>query len=386
MALQDERSRLTLAADGTEPEDEGVTIDRPFDPATIDVITRTPTVDLLLKRLRNGALDLTPDFQRHAGVWSEADQSRLIESLLLRIPLPTLYAAESGDDGWVVVDGIQRLTTIARFVNPKLVAESYGSSTPLRLRDLEYLKAYEGKTYEQLPGSLQTRIDETELLVHLIRSGTPEEVKFNIFARINTGGRPLTPQELRHALVPGPARSLLAKLAESKEFRVATGNSIRSSRMADREMALRFLAFRITDPNEYPRGDLDRFLVEAMHRINRLTPKDHDRLTAEFRQSMIDAYAIFGKFAFRKRDLENLRYLVPVNKALFETVSVSLAGLGKQRVKVLVDRRKLVEERFLDLLRHDARFVSAISVGTGDVEKVRLRFRTFRALLEGVSA
>lgn len=158
----------------------------------------------MLARLRRGVLDLTPDFQRFAGIWSDIDQSKLIESLLLRIPLPTLYAAESREESWTVVDGIQRLTTIARFVDPEVIG-----AKPLRLRGLEHLRQYEGKTYAELPGGLKTRIDETELIVHLIRAGTPEPVMFNIFARINTGGRPLTLQELRHALIPGKARQLL---------------------------------------------------------------------------------------------------------------------------------------------------------------------------------
>lgn len=107
-----------------EREESGDFIHEPFDPAEIDVQTRNPTVQLLLSRLRRGALDLQPDFQRTAGIWSDVNQSRLIESLLLRIPLPTLYAAESGEESWAVVDGIQRLSAIARFVEPGIIGAS----------------------------------------------------------------------------------------------------------------------------------------------------------------------------------------------------------------------------------------------------------------------
>ncbi len=109
-----------------------------------------------------------------------------------------------------------------------------------------------GATYRQLPGALQTRINETELIVHLIRAGTPEPVKFNIFARLNTGGTPLTLQELRHALIPGRARTLLKELADGEPFRDATQGSVKPQRMADREMVLRFLAFRLTEPSDLP--------------------------------------------------------------------------------------------------------------------------------------
>ncbi|MDN3353908.1 DUF262 domain-containing protein [Actinomadura sp. DC4] len=254
----DDKGRST----GVELEEQSDhLIDEPFDPALIDVQTRTMTVDLLLARLRRGVLDLAPDFQRIAGIWSAEAQSRLIESLLLRIPLPTLYAAESGEESWAIVDGIQRLTTIARFVDPDTV-----DAEPLKLSGLEYLP-YDGFEYNDLPGGLQTRIDETELIIHLIRAGTPEPVKFNIFARINTGGRPLTPQELRHALIPGRARELLRELAQGQAFLHATHRSVKPDRMADREMVLRFLAFRLTDPAEYRRGDLDAFLRQAMKRL-----------------------------------------------------------------------------------------------------------------------
>jgi hypothetical protein len=144
---------------GVEREQQDDLIHGPFDPAEIDVLTRTMTVDLLLARLRRGVLDFAPEFQRSAGIWSEVNQSKLIESLLLRIPLPTLYAAESGEEGWAVVDGIQRLTTIARFVDPEIIG-----AQPLRLRGLEYLRSYDGRVYSELPGSLQTRINETELI------------------------------------------------------------------------------------------------------------------------------------------------------------------------------------------------------------------------------
>lgn len=363
---------------GVEYEEPDDRIDEPFDPAKIDVQTRTMTVDLLLARLRRGVLDLAPDFQRLSGIWSEEDQSKLIESLLLRIPLPTLYAAESGEDSWAVVDGIQRLTTIARFVDPAVVG-----AKPLKLQGLEYLRQYEGREYGELPGRLQTRINETELIVHLIRAGTPEPVKFNIFARINTGGRPLTHQELRHALIPGRARDLLRELAESEAFLSATQHSVRPERMADREMALRFLAFRLTDPKDYPRGDLDAFLRQAMKRLNTLDSSEITRLTDDFDRAMIAAHTIFEEHAFRKRFRRQNRRL-PVNKALFEAISVNLAKMTEPELAKLLVRPAILHTRLMDLMEND-KFHQAISVGTGDAEKVRVRFAAVEALFREVA-
>lgn len=380
--MSDEREPLVEVDDegrdtGVELEQLDDVIHEPFDPAEIDVQTRTMTVDLLMSRLRRGVLDLAADFQRTAGIWSEVNQSRLIESLLLRIPLPTLYAAESGEESWAIVDGIQRLSTIARFIEPEVI-----NAQPLKLRRLEYLQQYDGREYSELPPALHTRINETELIVHLIRAGTPEPVKFNIFARINTGGRPLTPQELRHALIPGRARLLLKELAENDAFLEATQRSVSSSRMADREMVLRFLAFRLTVPEDYKRGDLDAFLRQAMRQIDALPAEEIERLTAEFIQAMRAAAAIFGEHAFRKQFSGQDRRL-PVNKALFEAISVNLAKMTPSELSVLVEQRDKVQDEFINLME-DARFLQTVSGGTGDVEKVRRRFASIEGLFREV--
>ena len=357
-------------------EAEDVVIEQitsPFDPEHIDIDTRTTTVDLLLSRLRNEMIDLAPDFQRKAGIWTDGKQSRLIESLLLRIPIPSFYAAEKKDGSWAIVDGIQRLTSIARFLEPEAVGAG-----PLKLTGLEYLRNFEGTGFANLSGKLQIRLRETEVVVHVIRRGTPEPVMFNVFARINTGGEPLTRQEIRHALISGRARTLLAELAEAEEFKRATGHSVVGDRMADREMVLRFLAFRMTSPHAYKPGDFDAFLAEAMHQVNRLDSAEENRLSTEFLTAMRAAEEIFGHHAFRKYR-HNQQRKSPINKALFEAVAVNLAGLDDDDRAAL--RQTDVLDAFAELME-DVEFERAISVGTGDTRKVRKRFDAIKELLE----
>lgn len=357
-----------------EAEDEVIEdITSPFDPEHIDIDTRTTTVDLLLSRLRNEMIDLAPDFQRKAGIWTDGKQSRLIESLLLRIPIPSFYAAEKKDGSWAIVDGIQRLTSIARFVEPQTVG-----ADPLKLTGLEYLRNFDEASFADLSGKLQIRLRETEVVVHVIRRGTPEPVMFNVFARINTGGEPLTRQEIRHALIPGRARTLLAELAETEEFRRATGYSVVGDRMADREMVLRFLAFRMTSPHAYKPGDFDAFLAEAMHQVNRLDSADEDRLRTEFVTAMLAAEEIFGHHAFRKYR-RNQQRKSPINKALFEAIAVNFASLDDDDRDVL--RQTDVLDAFAELME-DPEFERAISVGTGDARKVRKRFDAVKELFE----
>ncbi len=345
----------------TEGEDEDDNpIIEPFDPTLIRVATLTATVDLLISRLKNKEIDLAPGFQRKGGIWTDKAQSRLIESLLIKIPLPAFYMDATDDDKWLVVDGLQRLTALKRFVIEQT----------LQLSGMEFLYQLNGKTFDQLPRALQRRILETQVTVYQIEKGTPSGVKFNIFKRINTGGMPLSAQEIRHALNQGPVTDFLMTLASSEEYKRATSNSIRSDRMADREFALRFLAFALSPPSEYKAKDFDSFLNDTMKTLNHSPSQKREELNQRFRRSMQGAHDIFGKYAFRKRTDSRIQ---PINKPLFEACSVCIDALSDQQLKDVVHRKSKVEEKMI-LLLQDTDFNNAISLSTGDVRKIRLRF------------
>ncbi|MDU1612032.1 MAG: DUF262 domain-containing protein, partial [Enterobacter sp.] len=191
-------------------EDRDLEIDSPFDPSQIDIVVRQMTISLLEDRLDNNELDLTPDFQRQANLWDIRRKSRLIESILLRIPLPSFYFSEDSDSIYSVVDGLQRLCTIFHFKNVQLLNSVTNSNLePLQLKGLQYLSELEGKSYEQLERRFQRRISELEITANIIRANTPFAVKFNVFARLNQGGLPLTAQEMRNAIFPGEWRNYI---------------------------------------------------------------------------------------------------------------------------------------------------------------------------------
>lgn len=229
---------------------------------------------------------------------------------------------------------------------------------------------------------MQIRLNETQVVVHVIRPGTPDEVKFNIFARINTGGLPLTRQEIRHALIPGPARGLLSSLAESPEFLSATSNSVGISRMADREMVLRALAFMLTAPDSFKYQDFDQFLAHTMRLINRLPDEARASLAAHFKQAMTTAEAIFGRHTFRKL-YPGQQWRNPVNKALFESVAVNLSELTDSERSTLVASGQKVAEGYQQLMA-DLDFERAVSVSTGDRTRVHTRFAKVRDLFRAV--
>ncbi len=356
---------------GLEPEQEDSSeIRRPFDPEKIKIRTVNPVINQIVSRIEHEEIELAPDFQRMAGIWNTVRKSRLIESLLLRIPIPVFYVAADKDETWAVVDGLQRISTIHAYVKGCFC-----------LTNLEYLKKLDGCRYTDLPRPMQRRINETQLVVNVIEPGTPEEVMFNIFRRINTGGMMLNGQEIRHALHPGPIRDYLKKLSGTREFLDATGHSIRTNRMADRECVLRFLSFHINPWEEYSVNDLDGHLRRTIKQINGMDSCERDRIAEDFGKSMKAAFRIFEGDAFRKRyDPEEKRR--PVSKALFEAWSVGLARRSHQELGALVNKRGRVVDRFTTLMNEDQEFETAISYATGIPARIGKRFRAIHELIE----
>ena len=357
-----------IEQDGTASEVE------PFDPTLIRIEREPMMVDLILRRITEEAIDLQPDFQREAGIWDDVRKSRLIESMLLRIPLPAFYIDASDEDKWLVIDGLQRLTTINSFMGSK----------DLALRDLEFWQKYNGATFDDLPRSLQRRLEETHLMLYLVQQGTPHKVKHNIFKRINTGGMPLSGQEIRHALNQGASTRLLEELAKSQEFQSAVDGSVSPKRMTDRECVLRFLAFKLCSPNDYSsRDDLDTFLNDRMQQINQLGKENHDNLELlrhDFRRAMVAARRIFEDQAFRKYFPRESRRS-PVSKALFEVWSVNLDKLEDGQIELLVARRRQLMRKFAKLM-DDNEFMSAVSYGTGDSRRVLYRFKKIEDIIQ----
>ncbi len=351
-----------------ELEDPQEKIITPFNPEQIKIRTAPILVEQLISRIKHEEIDLAPDFQRQAGIWNDERKSRLIESLLLRIPLPVFYVAADESEKWSVVDGIQRMTAIYDYVTGKFP-----------LKRLEYLTKLNGCTHDELRRPLQRRISETQLIVNVIESGTSPDVLFNVFLRINTGGMTLNGQEIRHALNPGPVRDYLKELAESDEFKKATDGSINPKRMADRECVLRFLAFYITPWEEYSSSDLNGYLVRTMQEINDMSECERNNFAVDFRKAMLAASDIFGENAFRKPSGERR---LPINKGIFEAWSVQLAHCLPEQISTLVERRNNVQCSFKKLMIEDGDFLEAISYATGSPQNVQKRFQAIEQLVK----
>ncbi|MCK6641740.1 MAG: DUF262 domain-containing protein [Bacteroidia bacterium] len=350
----------------------GVLMEKPFNPSQIDISTKPLTVDLLIKRLKADPveIDLFPDFQRKDDLWNEEKQSRLIESLLIKFPLPAFYFDGTNNNNWLVVDGLQRLSAIRNFVITK----------KLKLTGLEFLKKLEGSTFDQLPRNLQRQIEEAQVTAYIINPGTPIEVKFNIFRRVNTGGLIMEPQEIRHAMNQGIPASYIKELAELQEFIDATEGAIRTERMLDREFVTRFVSFYMNDNKNYI-PDLDTFMNTSMSDIKKLTDAEREKMKSDFIAAMNLSKLIFKEWAFRKADKYPDKRK-PINKALFEVWSVSLAKLTDEQRSTISNNRQLLFNESVELIKNDKKFFDSITVSTGNKSSVNYRFSEVEALIK----
>ena len=371
------RAAADTDEDGLEIErdDPREEITHPFNPEKIKIRTGKLLVAQLVSRIAHNEIDLAPDFQRMSGIWNVRRKSQLVESLMLKIPIPVFYVAANRDENWLVVDGIQRMTAINGYVTGEFA-----------LAGLEYLTDLNRKRYAELPRPMRRRIDETELVVNVIEPGTPPEVMFNVFRRINTGGLTLNGQEIRHALHPGPIREYLKRLAESDEFIRATDNSVKPYRMADRECVLRFLAFYIEPWEKYNENDLNGYLGKAMNKINAMSPATRDETASEFKKAMRAAFDIFGNDAFRKPTIPNAPRRSPISKALFETWSVALARSSPERIAHLVEHKEETRRAFIALMNEDSDFERAVSYSTSRPRRVEKRFEAIDRLVSELAS
>ncbi len=372
-AREDPTTLEELTSDGRgsgleveNPDSQAGAIRAPFDPSKIDVITQARTVDLLLTRLREGELDLSPDFQRRDNIWDEKRKTSLIESILLRIPIPSLYVSEDRDGNYTVVDGLQRLCAIAHFVDVAALNRAVSARlNPLRLTGLQSLLEYKSKAFAELPRPLQRRISETELTLHVIRASTPMAVKFNIFSRINQGGLPLTAQEIRNAIYPGTWRKKVRELAQSEKFFRATDGKIKGERMEDIELVLRFVAHYTFEGKRPDDQNLDEFLNDTVEK--RSVEWNEDKwaeIGAAFYRALDASSRVFGRFAFRKYFGPN-QYRRPINRGLFETETVILGRLTAGEIGSLAGQCKQVLTVLADLFNSDVDFINASLYATG---------------------
>jgi len=329
--------------------------------------TELRSVFEIVRRIDSGQYVMDPDFQRDF-VWDIGRQSKLVESAILRIPLPVFYLAETRDGKIVVVDGLQRLTTFHRFLKGDFA-----------LTGLAFAKQLDGKRFTDLPTSMQNRLEDTPLTLYLIDAKVPEDAKYEIFERVNSG-IPLTRQQMRNCLLVGDATRWLGRMAKEEIFLQTTQGGLNWKTMRDRECINRFAGFYLYGYERYD-GRMENFLNETLRRMNgTMKSDDYENLSFKFLNSMDANRQIFGRHAFRKTlaNPVNPWGRSVINVALFDVFSTLLADIPTETIQ---EKAKAIGSTSAALIEQPV-FDEAISRSTNSTRNVRNRFTLAKEMLQ----
>jgi len=348
----------------TAIEDGGDGSIYPYDPEYSDIeISDTPfSVFEYLRQLEKGKITIQPDFQRHQ-VWKKSQKSRFIESILLNFPLPPIYLNETKESNYIVIDGLQRTTAINEFYNGDFA-----------LSELEALPKYNAYFFDDLPEYLQSKFEDKKLTIFSLKPSTPMVVIYDLFNRINTGGTQLNRQEVRNCIFIGNSTRLLKKLSEQEYFKKAIDWGVKDTRMKDREVILRYIAFRWFNFKEKYDGDMSGYVESAMKKINKMDDEHIQKIEQDFKRVMKWTFKIWERANFRI-PTEHTRGTI--NTAIFETVGYFIS---KKSNDFLQNNKLTIRKNYTNLIKNED-YYDAVTRSTGGKSKVFTRFELVEQLL-----
>jgi hypothetical protein len=301
------------------------------------------------------------EYQREY-VWDDAKASRLMESLLLNVPIPVCYFAENEDGSWEVIDGLQRVHSIVRFLRNEF-----------SLRGLSVLSELNGRRFDELPARDRRRIESRTLRFVVITDESHPDIKFDVFERLNTGAVKLTPQELRNCIYRGKLNDALHRIASDPLFRSILGSG-EDARMRNEEIALRFFSLYADLPGY--KEPLTQFLNEYMrqHRNEEPDPK----IIETFYDVVRTIDQVYGSTAFRT--LKEGKPSRSINRALFDAVTQALAFADRKAVVRLGEKVRQAHAKLLE----DEDFLRYIARATADRGRMHGRVQTYAAQLRQI--
>jgi hypothetical protein len=326
----------------------------------------------LRDKLDRGQLELQPTYQREY-VWKLRPElpSRLIESLLLEIPIPPLYFGKMTGGRLEVIDGQQRLTTMINFLSNKLP-----------LQRLQRMASLNGMSFKELAEEHQTKILDAPIRSVVIDAGSNIDLRYEVFERLNRGSMALNEQELRNCVYRGPFNDLLRELELDSYWRKIRGTDTPEPRFVEREIILRFFAF--ANRLQFYAGTLKRFLNDYMASYAPTNPEQINAQANIFRQTVQNIYNVFGAKAARLYSIDgksNGSFHAKFSVAALDIQAGALVGKPTAKVQATAEQ---IREQYLFSLLTDEVLQSAISKQTGGTTQTKYRWNTFKTVVEPI--
>lgn len=376
--LRDFENNIISKDDLDESCDEALELEE--NKRTLVIDKSDPTIASLIDKYDRGKLLLQPEYQRKY-VMKPPVASRLIESILLDIPLPVVYFAEELDGTWSVIDGQQRLTSIISFVKGNYIYDG----KEFRLTGLDVMKELKRKSFKELSDDLQEKIKDTPIRSFIIKKESNDDIKFEIFERLNTGSTPLNEDEIRNTVYRGRYMQLLKELEDNVEFDKIVAKPNFKNRMLYRGMILRFFAFYDKSYLNY-KPNMKQFCNKHMKIFRNMDEEMIQEYRKVFKDTISSIYSIFGTNAFRRmiKDSESNNYSwakTRINMALYD---VQMYSFTRYKKEDLIRHADEIRDSMYELMTSSQEFIEAIEINTSSTEMVNRRFKMWLDRLDDI--
>lgn len=347
-----------------------------MDVSDVVVYARDWTIETIFNQINIGNIDLNPKFQRR-NAWNDDKRSKLIESIIMGYPIPEIVLAEHPNKkrSFIVIDGKQRLLTIAGFIANDL----YKYWDRPVLKGLKVLKELNKSKYIDLDEKSKREFDNSSLRCTVITNYKDVQILYDIFYRLNSGSESLSTQELRQALNKGEFADYLVDITNTLQpIHSAMNLTEPDKRFRDIENLLRVFAFTMF-PKEY-KGNLKKFLDEKMDYINQNWETLHTTVKEQYEKinaAIVLLKDIFGDYKFIGRKYDGSNYSNRFNKVLFEVEVFYFLHLND----AILAKKETFIESFKRLCTDDAEFKDTIESSTKNMEYYRTRYTKFQKLI-----
>lgn len=353
-------------------------------PEQIEKKILSQTKDFTIREFKTmvdeGDIVLKPDYQRNF-VYDIKLSSKLIESVLMEVPIPVIYLAEEENGTYSVIDGQQRLTSFISFLNGTLPSGEYFS-----LKGLTVLRELNNKKFSELNKVQQSKIKKTTIHTIIIKKESQDDIKFDIFERLNTGSVKLNEDEIRNTIYRGNYIKLLAELEDNINFNKMVNRPNSKKRMGYRGMILRFFALSEKTYINYKPG-MKQFCNIELRDNKDMSEDKQEEYRRKFNKAVDLTYSVFGENAFKKFNLGDDEdpnggwHNANLNLSLFD---VQLCGFVHYEKSQVIPKADAIREAMLQLITKDEVFKDAILIATNDKVKVKRRFQIWFSVLEGI--
>lgn len=330
--------------------------------------------------LNDGDLDLQPEYQRKY-VATKKIASKLIESILMDVPIPVIYLAEEKDGTYSVIDGQQRLTSFLSFIS-----EKYPNGESFKLTGLKVLKELNRKLFSELNNEEKNKIRKTTLHTIVIKKESNEDVKFAIFERLNTGSIKLNEDEIRNTVYRGNYINLLSELEENITFHEVVQKENFKRRMFYRGMILRFLALSEKSYLNY-QPSMKQFCNKELRDNRNLNEEKAEEYRKRFLHCVDLVKVVFGRTAFRRyasasEEKEKGNWTTTrINMALFDVQMCGFVNYSKNEV---LNKADYIREAILELMANNQAFIDSILIQTSNKEVLKKRFKIWLEKLDEI--